>query len=139
MPPQVEDLPRCEREVAVMIYQDGAMTAKALEERLPRELSNSALRAMLFRLLRKGILTRRKLTGSHLSTDRRIPYVYFPAITPEATRRAVLRQIARDYFDGSLLAVAKATIEALNDEIAADPARAEEFGTRSAARLHIAA
>lgn len=113
LPPQVLNLARCEREVATIIYLEGAMTAKLLEARLPRKLSNSALRAMLQRLCRKGILHRRKINGSHLTTDRRIPYLYAPAITPELVRARALQQIARDYFDGSLLSVAEAVVNAL--------------------------
>ena len=90
LPPQVLNLARCERELALIIYLEGAMTAKSIEARLPRKLSNSALRAMLQRLCRKGILRRQKINGSHNSTDRRIPYLYTPAITVELVRSACL-------------------------------------------------
>ena len=39
IPPQVQNLPRREREVAIIIYLEGSMTAKLLEARLPRGLS----------------------------------------------------------------------------------------------------
>ena len=113
LPPQVLNLPRCERELAMIIYLEGGMTAKLLEARLPRRLSNSALRAMLQRLCSKDILRRQKINGSHETTDRRIPYLYTPAITPELVRTRALQQIARDYFDGSLLSVAEAVVRAL--------------------------
>lgn len=116
IPPQVQNLARRERELAIIIYLEGSMTAKMLEARFPRELSNSALRCMLARLCRKGILKRRKINGSHLTSDRRIPYVYSPAITPAAVRKRALDELARDYFDGSLLLVAKVLAEALNDD-----------------------
>ena len=116
IPPQVQNLPRREREVAIIIYLEGSMTAKLLEARLPRELSNSALRCMLARLCRKGILKRRKINGSHLTSDRRIPYVYSPAITPDAVRKRALDELARDYFDGSLLLVAQVLAESLTDK-----------------------
>ncbi|QNP44612.1 BlaI/MecI/CopY family transcriptional regulator (plasmid) [Sphingomonas daechungensis] len=112
IPPQVLNLARCEREVAVVIYLEGGMTAKLLEARLPRKISNSALRAMLQRLCTKGILRRHKIDGSHSSTDRRIPYVYTPAITPELVRIRALQQVARDYFGGSLLRVAEEAAKA---------------------------
>ena len=113
LPPQVLNLARCERELALIIYLEGAMTAKSIEARLPRKLSNSALRAMLQRLCRKGILRRQKINGSHNSTDRRIPYLYTPAITVELVRTHALQQVARDYFDGSLFSVAEAVVRAL--------------------------
>lgn len=115
LPPQVLNLARCERELAVIIYLEGGMTAKLLEARLPRKLSNSALRAMLQRLCNKGILSRRKVNGSHSSTDRRIPYLYTPAVTPESVRTRALQQIARDYFGGSLLRVAEEAVRALQE------------------------
>ena len=113
LPPQVLNLPRCEREVAMIVYLEGGMTAKLLEARLPRRLSNSALRAMLQRLCAKGILRRQKVNGSHMESDRRIPYLYTPAITPEIVRARALQQIARDYFDGSLQRLAEEAVRAL--------------------------
>jgi predicted transcriptional regulator len=115
LPPQVLNLPRCERELAIIVYLEGGMTAKLLEARLPRKLSNSALRAMLQRLCCKGILCRHKVNGSHMSTDRRIPYLYTPAITPEIVRARALQQMARDYFDGSLLQVVEEAVRALQE------------------------
>jgi predicted transcriptional regulator len=115
LPPQVQNLARCERELAVMIYLEGGMTAKLLEARLPRKLSNSALRAMLQRLCDKGILRRHKINGSHSVTDRRIPYLYTPAITPESVRTRALQQIARDYFGGSMLRVAEESVRLLQE------------------------
>ena len=115
LPPQVLNLARCERELATIIYLEGSMTAKLLEARLPRKLSNSALRAMLHRLCRKGVLRRHKINGSHITTDRRIPYLYTPAITPELVQARALQQIARDYFDGSLVRVAEAVVRALQE------------------------
>ena len=115
LPPQVLNLPRCERELAIIVYLEGGMTAKLLEARLPRKLSNSALRAMLQRLCCKGILCRHKVNGSHVTSDRRIPYFYTPAITPEIVRALALQQIARDYFDGSLLQVVEEAVRALQE------------------------
>mgnify|MGYP003575434505 CR=1 FL=1 len=103
IPPQVEHLAPCEKELATLIYVYGPMTAKDIEGRhLTRKLSNSAVRSMLGRLCNKSILKRHKITGSHISTDRRIPYVYAPAITSEALRVRALAEVARDYFGGSL-------------------------------------
>lgn len=117
VPQQVQDLAARERELATLIYVHGAMTAKALAERLPVQLDNSSIRSMLNRLCRKGILTRRKrvLTGG--SCGRRIAFLYLPAITPDSLRKTVLKQVARDYFDGSLLLAAQATMELMAEEL----------------------
>lgn len=139
VPPQVQNLARRERELAVMVYLQGPMTAKVLEARLPRDLSNSALRSMLARLCRKGILKRRKITGSHLSSDRRIPYVYSPAITPDAVRRRALLQFASDYFGGSLLLVAQTLTEVLNDDAISVSVKNRGRRSSDTAGMHIAA
>ena len=108
IPPQVENLAPCEKEVATIIYVYGPMTAKTIEaHHLSRKITNSALRSMLGRLCRKQILKRHKITGSHMTSDRRIPYLYTPAITPEALRIRALVEVARDYFNGSLPRMAK--------------------------------
>lgn len=138
IPPQVKDLPPREREIAEIIYGDGAMTAKSVGDRVYPELSNSALRSMLTRLCAKGILRREKLTGSRIGGDRKIPFVYFPSITVDAMRHSVLRQITRDYFDGSLLFVLWTAIELLNDDLPVDFAKRLN-SSAGKARLHIAA
>ena len=136
LPPQVQNLARRERELAAMVYLQGPMTAKLLEGRLPRDLSNSALRSMLARLCRKGILKRRKITGSHLSSDRRIPYIYSPAITPDDVKKRALMQLARDYFDGSLLLVAQSLTEVLNDDAITASVRNRAGRSGDAAGIH---
>jgi predicted transcriptional regulator len=92
------------------------MTGKAIHDLLPRELSYSALRSMLMRLCRKRILHRRKVTGSHDPRDRRIPYLYVPAITEELVRRRALTQLTQDYFDGSLNLVLCEVAEVLKSQ-----------------------
>ncbi|HJR83067.1 MAG TPA: BlaI/MecI/CopY family transcriptional regulator [Sphingomicrobium sp.] len=115
IPPQVESLAAREKELATAIYVHGAMTANALAEKLTVQLDNSSIRSMLGRLCRKGILTRRKrvLTSS---CGRRIAFLYLPAIAPDTLRKSILKQVARDYFDGSLLLAVQTTIELMAEE-----------------------
>jgi predicted transcriptional regulator len=119
LPPQVLNLARCEREVAVIIYLEGSATAKTIEARLPRKLSNGAIRSMLGRMCKKGILKRRKITGSHTPQDRRIPYLYSPAITPDAVKNRALLEVAQDYFGGSLAHLAQAAERVLQQSVEA--------------------
>jgi predicted transcriptional regulator len=116
-PPQLNQLPKREREIAMMIYAEGPATAKKLEKRMTRALSNSALRCMLGRLCKKGILSRRKLAGSHSETDRRVPFVYIPSLTADVVRKSAIKQLAEDYFEGSLLMVAREAIALLKDDV----------------------
>lgn len=121
IPPQVQNLAARERELATLVYSQGAMTAKAIEENLSVHLDNSSIRSMLNRLCRKRILTRRKRVQTS-SCGRRIAFLYLPAIAPDTLRKTVLSQVARDYFDGSLLLAAQTALELVTEE--ADPRRA---------------
>ena len=115
LPPQIAALAWREREIASTIYCEGPMTAKALEERRSDKLSNAAIRSMLVRLCNKGILKRRKRMVLCSEGARRIAFLYLPALGTDDVRQSALRQLAEDYFGGSLLMVAQASIGLLND------------------------
>jgi predicted transcriptional regulator len=115
IPPQVENLATRERELATLVYCRGAMTAKAIEENLSVHLDNSSVRSMLNRLCRKRILTRRKRVQTS-SCGRRIAFLYLPAIAPDTLRKTILSQVARDYFDGSLVLAAQTALELVAEE-----------------------
>lgn len=53
-------------------------------------------------------MRRRKINGSRGVDDRRIPYIYSPAITPDAVQNTALLKFAKDYFDNSLDRMAEA-------------------------------
>jgi len=103
LPPQVAQLAVREREIATLIYRSGGMTAKDLEEQVSDGLSNSSIRSMLGRLCEKKILKRRKWPMQTKSCGKRIAFLYLPAIDDEAVKVRVLRQVAQDYFNGSLV------------------------------------
>ena len=115
LPPEVRSLAVRERELASTIYREGPMTAKVLEGRLSDRLSNGAIRSMLVRLCAKGILKRRKRTILSSAGARRIAFLYLPAIGTEDVRHSALKQVAEDFFGGSLLMVAQASIEMLHE------------------------
>ena len=98
LPPQVQGLAARERQLASAIYRCGAMTAKELEAIIHPTLSNGAIRSMLVRLVRKGIL--RRESGKR---GRGQEFVYLPAITYEEVKRRALAQLSERYFNGSLL------------------------------------
>ena len=115
LPPQMQLLGWRERQLASLIYREGPMTAKALEVRLGDSLSNAAIRSMLVRLCNKGILKRRKRMILCKEGARRIAFIYLPAIGTDDVLQNALRQFAEDYFGGSLLMVAQASIGLLHD------------------------
>lgn len=95
LPAEVVKLAPREREIAVMIYASRAHTAKQVEAQLSEPISNGAVRSMLGRLARKGIIARRPF-GCYKT------YAYFPVITNDSMRERALLQLTQDLFDGSL-------------------------------------
>lgn len=90
-----------EQEVAIVVYRRGCATANEVQDRLSDPLSNGAVRSMLNRLVGKRILKRQR-RGPHGA------FVYLPALTDEVIEERALRQLANDFFDGSLFRTAAA-------------------------------
>jgi predicted transcriptional regulator len=57
-----------------------------------RALAYTTVMTVLDRLARKGILSRRKVSRS---------FLYTPAVTRDTLRRAAVRELAANFFDGS--------------------------------------
>ena len=92
--PVLTRLPPREQEIATIVYLNTEVSAKELEAALSHQVGNSAIRCMLGRLVRKGVLKRRKAYGK--------TFVYSPAVMlPEVQERA-LERVAEEYFGGSL-------------------------------------
>ena len=106
LPPQVRALADREREVATIVYRRGASTAIDVETRLSPRITNAAVRSMLVRLTKKGILVR-----EHGVRGRGQQCVYLPAITLTEVKERAMRELAGRYFQGSLLTLA---LEALD-------------------------
>lgn len=111
-PPQLKKLAQREREVASIIYDRGPCTANEVQTCLSVQISNGAVRSMLVRLVRKGILERRwgKRGRGH-------EYLYLPAIMPADVKQRALIELTENYFDGSLTAVAMGVLELINGEL----------------------
>jgi len=101
LPKEVLNLFRRERELAEIVYHGGPATAKDVQARLRDPLSNAATRSMLNRLVRKGVLDRDR--GLEC-----VEYTYRPAIDRTKSRERALRQLAEDFFGGSLAEAAAA-------------------------------
>jgi predicted transcriptional regulator len=83
-----------EQEIATIVYMRTDVTARDLEDALAHEITNSAIRVMLGRLVDKGILRRRKGHGK--------TFIYSPALLLPDIQERALERLAEDYFDGSL-------------------------------------
>ena len=105
-PPQIVlNLAPAEREVALLVYQLGGCTAKEVQERLGKRVTNATVRTMLRRLMKKGIVTRRS-AGQYKT------FLYAPAITTEYVRQSAILHLAQQHFAGSLPRLA-ATLDEL--------------------------
>lgn len=132
LPPHVQQLAAREREIATLIYRSSGLTAKDIEARLEHSISNASIRSMLGRLCAKRVLKRRKKPIETQSSGKRIAFLYLPAIDDEAVKARVLRQVASDYFNGSLVQLmAQAADELLYDDgFRANPRAARKQPTR---------
>lgn len=112
IPLEVRQLFRREREIATYVYSRGCATAKEVGKTVASDLTNPAIRSMLNRLVRKGILTRLELPAP-------LPFIYAPGMTTLSVREQALKQLADDLFDGSLRDLASAIVELHAAETAA--------------------
>ena len=116
-PPQtVLNLAPAEREVALLVYQLGGCTAKQVQDRLGKRVTNATVRTVLRRLMNKGILNRRR-AGQYKT------YLYVPAITSEFVRESAILHLAQQHFAGSLPRLAATLDELLHTR--SGPARSQ--------------
>lgn len=107
-PPQIVlNLAPAEREVALLVYQLGGCTAKEVQDRLDKQVTNATVRTMLRRLMKKGIVNRR-LAGKYKT------FLYVPAITTEFVRQSAILHLAQQHFSGSLPRLAATLHELLH-------------------------
>jgi predicted transcriptional regulator len=96
VPPQVQELAWRERQVAAIVYRFGYATAKDVELELHGSVSNGAIRSMLVRLTRKGLLKRRRGKRGAGCAD-----VFIAALSVDHARRRALSKLADEFFGGS--------------------------------------
>src|SRR6185503_12295885 len=102
----LSQLPPRERQIVDLLYEQGALTVAELCEALPDRLSGSAVRAMLKRLMDKGIV-RRETSESG--------FVFSPTLTGKQARHTVLGHIVRTFFNGSPVSAASALLGMANN------------------------
>lgn len=86
------DLGRRERQLVETVYRLGRASVGEVRDALPDPPSYSAVRAMLGKLVKKGVL-RQEEAGPR--------YVYRPAVPREQATRAALTHLLNTFFDGS--------------------------------------
>ena len=90
---QFQNLSRRERQIMNIIFQHGAMTAKAVMEQLPDPPSYATVRSILRILEEKGHL-------SHFKEGRQ--FIYKPVIETEKVKHNSLSHLLKTFFKGSI-------------------------------------
>jgi predicted transcriptional regulator len=84
--------PPLELECLKTLWTLGEGNVNDVRNALARRLAYTTVMTVLDRLARKAVVTRRKVSRS---------FVYTPAVTREALRRAAVRELLANFFDGS--------------------------------------
>lgn len=87
-----DTLPRREREIFEILVQAGEASSEEVRRRLSGCPSNSAVRALLGRMERRGVIAHKQIERS---------YVYFPTAKPGALRKSAIQQFSDVFFGGS--------------------------------------
>jgi predicted transcriptional regulator len=103
-------LPPRERQIVDVLFESGPMTSAEVGEKLPDQISGSAVRAMLKRLEDKGFVSR-------VDSDR--GYLYSPTVSQTAARKSALSEIVRVFFNGSAAGAASALL-GMSDKLSGD-------------------
>jgi predicted transcriptional regulator len=97
----LEKLPPRERQIVALLYASGPANVAEICAALPVRISDSAVRAMLTRLVAKGFVTRIQAEGG---------YRFAPAVSETAAKESALRQLVRIFFQGSPVGAASALL-----------------------------
>jgi len=97
----IESLPRREREIFETLLRLGEATATEIRQAMADPPSHSAVRTMLTRLEAKGAVTHR--------TEEQA-YVYKSVPQPAKVRESALKQLVKNFFDGSAASAATALL-----------------------------
>ena len=108
MTEKIDKLSRREREIINILFQVGEATAEQVRERLTDPPSNSAARALLARLEKKGVIR-------HIERD--LKYVYAPVVSRNAAKKSALARLIRVFYDGSLAAAVTGMVEQSGKEL----------------------
>ena len=103
-------LPPRERQIVDILYEAGPLTSGDVCEKLPDQISGSAVRAMLKRLEDKGFVQR---------ADSERGYLYSPAVSETAARKSALSEIVKTFFNGSAAGAASALL-GMSDKLSSD-------------------
>ncbi len=100
-------LSRRQRQIMDILFRDPA-TAEQVREQLPEAPSNSAVRAMLSTMVKKGYITQR---------EENFRYVYAAAIEQKAAQKTAMDRLVNTFFGGSTSAAVSALLGMQSEKI----------------------
>jgi len=100
----LDSLPRRERELFELVCRLGEATAAEIRGAMDDPPSYSAVRTLLSRLATRGLIRHRPQPGSGQA------YLYRSVRQPGKVRESALRQMVRNFFDGSEASAATALL-----------------------------
>lgn len=109
----IESLPRREREIFEIVASAGKATAVEVRAAMSDAPSHSAVRTLLARLEKRGLIRHRLVDQA---------YVYETVTQPAKVRESALRQLVKTFFNGSAASAATALLGLSRD---LDPAELE--------------
>ena len=109
----IESLPRREREIFEIVASAGKATAVEVREAMSEPPSHSAVRTLLARLEKRGLIRHRLVDQA---------YVYESVPQPAKVRESALTQLVKTFFNGSAASAATALLGLSKD---LDPAELE--------------
>ena len=106
-----------------ILHELNEATAQQVRERLPDPPSNSAARALLARLEKKGAIR-------HIERD--LKYVYVPVVSREEAQESALSRLVRVFYNGSLANAVTGMVEHSGSELSDEELRNLEEAIRKA-------
>ena len=91
-----------------ILFEMQEASAQEVRERLSDPPGNSAARALLARLEKKGAITH---------VERGLRYVYVPLMSREAAQETALSRLVRIFYDGSMAKAVTGMVEQSGDEL----------------------
>ena len=110
----IDKLPRREREIFEILCAAGEASAAEVGRRMTDPPSHSAVRTMLSRLEKRGLVRHRVADQT---------YIYSSAKQPAKVRKSALQQFVHTFFEGSAASAATALL-GLSDKLTPDEADA---------------
>jgi BlaI family penicillinase repressor len=104
-------LSKRERQIMDALFEAGELSAQDIKSAIPEAPSYSAVRALLAKLVEKGIVQFRDESGR---------YIYFPVIKQEVARTSALEKMVKTFFGGSATAAVNALLGMQDKKLTAE-------------------